>query len=314
LSKKNKSENSKESTNMEEKTKKKNKKVKETPQKTEVQKKKRIAYKKLTVDFWATDLHGEEVGVRQDAQHRAKSRQFSKDMEIYGALFEDGKKVGFVGWRKEAWESGIDEEDEEVEGEILGPSTAEIGRLIIRCFTNESNWIGSLEEQVVLELPRSYYEPLPVFTIIIPRYEFVIRVERIYSRTGNLYCTTLITKEKGDKEKIMDIFEIDEKLFTLGSDWVVRRRGANKKDIVAKLDGKILNVGGKVDITIYDEELAKNRAFRMLLVLFAAMTKFHNKVKKKIRKVREQIFNGEIQIKPTHQELEMMRNPRTIRR
>ena len=62
------------------------------------------------------------------------------------------------------------------------------------------------------------------------------------------------------------------------------------------------------------KELAKNRAFRMLLVLFAAMTKFHNKVKKKIRKVREQIFNGEIQIKPTHQELEMMRNPRTIRR
>ena len=71
----------------------------------------------MTIDFWATDLHGEEVGVRQDAQHRAKSRQFSKDMEIYGALFEDGKKVGFVGWRKEAWESGIDEEDEEIRTE-----------------------------------------------------------------------------------------------------------------------------------------------------------------------------------------------------
>ena len=301
------------------KEKEKEKKSEKETLKTEPQlsegKKKKIVYKKIVVDFWATGLHGEEIGIRQLEQHRAKSRQFSKDLDIYGSIIEDGNKVGFVGWRTEAWESGIDEEPEEEGGEILGPSKATIGRLVIKAFTNETNWLGTLEEQVALELPRSHYEPLPVFTIILPRFEFIIRIERIYSRTGNLYVTSLITKEdKNKKEKIMDIFEINEKLFTLGSDWVVRRQNAPKKEIVAELDGKILNIGGKVEIRIYDEELAKNRIFRMLLILFAAMTKFHKKVKKKINEVKKQLMRGEIVIKPTHQELELMRNPRSIRR
>ena len=116
----------------------------QTDQKTEGKDKKpKVTYKKITVDFWATDWHGEEIGIRQAEQHRAKSRQFSKDMEIYGAILENGNKIGFVGWRKEAWESGIDEEPEEIQGEVLGPSKAQIGRLIIKSFTNESNWTGT---------------------------------------------------------------------------------------------------------------------------------------------------------------------------
>lgn len=280
---------------------------------------KRTTFKKIVVDFWATDLHGAEVGIRQEEQHRSKSRQFSKDMEIYGGLAEDGENAGFVGWRKEAWESGIDEEPEEEEGVVLGPSTASIGRLVIKAFSDKSNWEGTIEEQVSMELPRSYYAPLPVFTVIIPRFDFMIRLERVYSYMGNLYVTSVVTQEKKDKEKIMDIFEIDEKLWTFGSDWIVRKRGLGpgadkKKDIVAKINGKILNIGGKTVIKIFDEELAKNRVFRTMLLLFAAMTKFHGKVKKKIKNVRKQLMDGEIQIKPTNQELQLMRNPRGLRR
>ncbi|TFF88231.1 MAG: hypothetical protein EU549_03410 [Promethearchaeota archaeon] len=274
---------------------------------------KRTTYKKIAVDFWATDLHGEEIGIRQQDQHRAKSRQFSKDMEIYGGIKEDEEKSGFIGWRKEAWKSGIDEEPEEEEGVILGPSTATIGRLVIKAFSDKSNWQGTLEEQVSMELPRSYYKPMPTFTVILPRFEFLIRIERIYTYMGHLYVTSIITEEKGD-EKIMDMFEIEEKLWTFGSDWVVRRRGAEKKDIVAKIDGKVLNIGGKTVVKIFDEKLAKNRVFRMLVTLFAALTKHHGKVKKKIKKTRQQILDGEIKIEPTHQELELMRNPRSIRR
>ncbi|MHA1232071.1 MAG: hypothetical protein ACTSRP_25015 [Candidatus Helarchaeota archaeon] len=278
-----------------------------------VKKKKKVIYKKIIVDFWKTDLHGVEVGIRQKEQLRAKSRQFSKDLDIYGAIIENGQRTGFVGIRKEAWEKGIDEEYEMEGGEVLGPSKATIGRLVIKAFTDEINWMGSLEEQVALELPRSYYTALPVFTVVMPRFEFMIRIERIYSRMGNLYVTTLVTEEKGEK-KILEIFEIDEKLLTFGSDWVVRRRSIGNKDIVAELDGKILNIGGKVVIKIYDEKLAKNRIFRTMLILFAAMTKYHTKVKKKIFEIRKRIFKGDLMIIPTHQELELMRNPRSIRR
>ena len=109
------------------KEKEKEKKSEKETLKTEPQlsegKKKKIVYKKIVVDFWATGLHGEEIGIRQLEQHRAKSRQFSKDLDIYGSIIEDGNKVGFVGWRTEAWESGIDEEPEE-EGEE--PASVEI--------------------------------------------------------------------------------------------------------------------------------------------------------------------------------------------
>ena len=288
--------------------------AKEAEEIVKPKKRKRVTYRKMVVDYWATSMHGEEIGIRQDEQHRAKSRQFSKDMDIYGAIKEGDEKIGFVGWRTEAWESGIDDEPEEEEGTILGPSTAEIGRLIIKSFSDESNWTGTLEEQPALELPRSYYKPLPVFTILLPRYEYLIRIERIYTTTGNLYCTSLIVQEGKDKLKIMDMFEFDEKLFTFGSDWLIRRRGANKKDIVAKLDGKVLNIGGKIVIKIFDKVLAKNREFRMVLTLFAAMLKYHDKVKNKVKEVRKQILKGEIQIKPSNQELQLMRNPRSIRR
>ena len=85
---------------------------------------KKDRYLYFEVDLWVTNLNTTEIGIYQHSRHRAKSRQFTKDMDIYGAVKENGEKTGLIGYRKELWKSnnGMDK------------------RLVIKQFTDEMNW------------------------------------------------------------------------------------------------------------------------------------------------------------------------------
>ncbi|MGI9386688.1 MAG: hypothetical protein ACR2OX_04600, partial [Methyloligellaceae bacterium] len=61
-------------------------------------------YEHFTVDLWVTDLHGVEIGIYQHSRHRAKSRQFTKDMDIFGEVKEDGERAALLAFREGLWE------------------------------------------------------------------------------------------------------------------------------------------------------------------------------------------------------------------
>ena len=64
--------------------------------------------KEIVVDLWKTGAHGIEIGLKQDEQHRAKSRQFSKGTDIIGE-YKEGDKKGYVTYRTGPWD---DEKDD----------------------------------------------------------------------------------------------------------------------------------------------------------------------------------------------------------
>ncbi|HDI31393.1 MAG TPA: hypothetical protein ENF80_01100 [Thermofilum sp.] len=250
-------------------------------------------FKRLTVDFWVTDLHGEEIGIRQKEQYRSKSRYFTLDMDIIGKYKEDGKGVGFIALRRKIWEKGdLD------------------GRLVIRMFTDEGRWLGSIEEVVSEEIKRSIgsNDIIPVFLVTIPKHRYVIWLEKVHRRLGlgEIYVFNYID----EKENKTYTYVIDEKRLTIGSDWEVYHFSSSKKSAV--IDSKKLNIGGRVDIDVYSEEVAKNRIISTVIALFSSTLKYKGDIERRIRKRLNSLKDGSWRYKLDRGEIKILRNPRRI--
>lgn len=249
--------------------------------------------KRLTIDFWATGLHGEEIGIRQKEQYRSKSRYFTLDMDIIGKYKEDGKGVGFIALRKKIWEKGdLD------------------GRLVMRMFTDEGIWLGSIEEVVSEEIKRSIgsNDTIPVFLVTIPRHRYLIWLEKVHRRLGlgEIYVFNYIDESENNAYTYI----IDEKRLTVGSDWEVYSFSPRKR--IAVIDSKKLNVGGKVDIDIYDEEAAENKMVSTVIALFSSTLKYKDEIEKRIRERLNSLKNGLWRYKLDRGEMRILRNPRRI--
>jgi hypothetical protein len=264
---------------------------------TKKKKLKKKIRKKIIVDFWKTDLHGEEIGIRQKEQQRAKSRQFSKDMDLYGAVEIDGDDAGNIGYRTNEWE-----EKDLADGELR--------RLVIRYFTEATNWIASIEEDSIASLRRSiaHEEELPVFNIFLRGDQNIYKLERVEREYGQMdkVIVQLILEEDS---KIVDFFMFDEKRFTIGSDWKVYRPNDDKR-ILAEFNSKKFNIGGKVEIKIYDPELAENKNFVNTLILFAALIKFWDNANDDLKNSFKEIIENDIVFQPNRFELDLLKNPR----
>ncbi len=257
----------------------------------------KILRSRIEVDFWKTDLHGKKIGIRQIEQLQAKSRQFSKDMNIYGSVKIDKEEAGHIGYRTGEWE----------EHDL---SKGNWPRLVIRYFTETDRWKASLEQNNVKSLPLSigYSRGTPVFDIFHQGNTTIFSLEKIERGTGSMdkaIIPLILTKDSKD----IEFFVFEEKRFTMGSDWKVYR--ANEKEkVIAEFDSKKFNIGGKVIIDIYDPNLVKNKIFTDTLILFGALIKFWDEIVDKLKNFAEQYVKEEIKFIPDKNELELLENPR----
>src|SRR5262245_61973744 len=54
----------------------------------------------FTVDVWITNFNSIEFGIYKRSRNRAKSRQFTSDMDIFAEVIEDGVRTGLLGYRE----------------------------------------------------------------------------------------------------------------------------------------------------------------------------------------------------------------------
>ena len=271
---------------------------KDTKDKKKEEKWKEITRMKIEVDFWKTDLHGKEIGIRQKDQQRAKSRQFSKDMDIYGSVKIDGEDEGHVGFRAEEWEN-------------YNLEAGNFPRLIVRYFSESDRWVASIEQDNIktLALSLGYERSTLVFDVFLAGNRNVFTLEKVERGTGSMDRVFIpLVLEKEGKE--VDYFVFQEKRFTIGSDWKLYR--ANDKDkTLVDFDSKKFNIGGKVEIKIFDPVLVKNKVFRTVVILFAALIKFWGEAKDRMDDAFKKYRKGEIPFKPDSHELDMLENPRS---
>lgn len=223
---------------------------------------------KFVIDLWATDLHSEKIQLFKHARRASKDRQWSKDSDIIGIINRDGKEWGPIAYRKDEWKT----------------SDYLKSKLILKTFTQSNYWRGSIQLLVgrSVMLSQVSNEPSPVFLVNYNDSQFVTYLQKVphknfFSTQGEVWgFDLLISDETGE----IQTFEIDDNRFTLGTDFYVK----NINDqIVAKIDGKILNVGGKYEIEIYDEDLAKNKRFYTSIVLFTSIIEFIDDIKNRLK-------------------------------
>jgi len=247
---------------------------------------------KIEVDFWTTGFHGEEFGIKQKEQWMAKSRQFTRDMDIFGAIKIDGESSGLIAYRENALK--------------------EDNRLVIRAFTKGGAWIGSLEELLAKEIRNTALLDAPTlsYAIILSKYDYIVTIEKII-KPGLFKKETYVFDIFNEKKEI-ETFAIISDRMSLGADFSVVRTKDDKK--VASLDSKVLNIGGRIDIKYHDKSIENNIALRNILILFAASLRFVEEQKDKVmhlvRKLRK---DKEFVLEIADEELALYKNPRRIK-
>lgn len=249
-------------------------------------------YSTIVVDLWRTKLHKEEWGIKLDAQRAQKDRQWTKDMDQIGTVNKDGDKYGIIAIREQLWE----QED---------PLAR---RFIIKMFTPSNYWRGTIEqlqgESVAITL--ASHEPSPVFICVLDNTSNVVKIRHVPHKQrfrGEIFAFDYV-----DDNGIAHAFIIDDKRFTLGSDWVVKDVHRNK---VAFINGKFLNVGGKFVIKVFDKKLASDKTFLNVIILFSSMLRYYRAIQKNIRRVVKELrINETIDLKLDESEADLYQNPR----
>ncbi|MHA1679458.1 MAG: hypothetical protein ACTSUE_00465 [Promethearchaeota archaeon] len=257
-------------------------------------------FKKVEVDFWLTNLHSAKIGIYQKERFMAKNRSFSRNLDLVGAVHDAGRSDGMFGYNTESWDK--------VNQKHLAKK-----RLVLKWFNSKSvSHVGTIEEMIVDSISRSIgsNDTLPSFKIIIPRYKYVLNLQKEHTKLpkiGEIF-TFAMKHEKADK---WVVYSFDERRLTIGSDWTIKVRDG---PVVGRIDEKLLNIGGKINVYFLNEELYKNKIFYRTVILFTMMLYFKQEILKKIVQIRRLLKDGSIDLDIASDEELFYTNPRAIKR
>ena len=123
------------------------------------------------VTVWITDFNSVEFGFYKNSRNRAKSRQFTTDMDIFAEVTENGERTGLLGYREELWKKAATSMDK---------------RLVVKLFTGELGWRATMDLMIGRSLQQTVGArgfPVTCFSINTNDDDFMIYLER----SGNKY-------------------------------------------------------------------------------------------------------------------------------
>ena len=268
--------------------------VKAAPPVEEKKKKEeRVVYLHIDVDLWRTKMHRDEWGIRKDAQRAQKDRQWTRDMDQIGTVKVAGEDYGLLAIRENLWKK-----EDPLER-----------RFVMKLFSPSGYWRGSIERLQGESFANSHAtgEPSPSFVCIFKHTRNLYRIRKLahFPRfQGKIFGFSYL-----DEHDIFQSFVIDDKRLRFGSDWVIKNIH-NK--VIAKINGKFMNIGGRFKIDIFEEKLAKDKTFYNMLILFSSTLRFYRKIKKNIKKSLKELKISDTEVKLDDSESNLYLNPRKL--
>jgi len=248
--------------------------------------------KNFIVDVWLLDLNPTEFGIFKRSRNRAKSRQFTQDMDIYAEVIEDGKRTGLIGYRKELWK------DKEKSNR----------RLVFKMFTDKLNWRATMD----LMLARSVQQTmgarlLPVMTYSVNSADEdqVVSIERSANKWPLMpenFSFFLLEDGK------LEFYRIRQDFIRFGDDYSVYN---SHNERIGRLDGAFFSISGKWRGRIKEEYASKQ--LLNVLKLFCAMLVFNDECRSYIKRLTKHVIQGTVEPKLEKQETDLYMNPRRVR-
>ena len=247
------------------------------------------------VDLWVTDLNTTEVGFFRRSRNRAKSRQFTTDMDIFAEVKRERERVGLIGVRQDLWQNktGMDR------------------RLVIKMFTATMNWRATLDMMMGRSIQLSHGAnglPVTAFSINLADHDQIIQLERsAHKWPGMPECFSFFLM-KDLKDGRPQFYRLRRNWISIGDDYILYDEHDKQ---IGKLNGRVLNLGGKWKVQIEPEHA--DPRLDMVLQLFCGMLRFNDECRHHIEDVLSDIHRGKFQPRLETQESDLYLNPRRVR-
>lgn len=247
---------------------------------------------RFTVDVWITNFNSTEFGVYKRSRNKAKSRQFTSDMDVFAEIQENGERTGLIGYRQELWnkQTGFDK------------------RLVFKLFGEKLNWRATMD----LMLGRSVQETIgargvavPAFAINTNDHDQVVYLSRSANKWPMMpehFSFFLI--EEGQ----VKFYRLRQDLLSFGRDYSLFDGSGAK---VGVLDGRLFTICGFWKCKVKREHADKR--VLAVLKLFAGMLVFNNACRKHVRSLARDVERGVLVPKLQRQETDLYMNPRRVR-
>ncbi len=250
------------------------------------------AFKEFTVDVWITNFNAVEFGLYKHSRNKAKSRQFTSDMDIYAEVIENGERTGLLGYREDLWKksSGMDK------------------RLVFKLFNESLNWRATMDLMLGRSLQLTHGArglPVVAFSANIGDHEFMVYIERSANKWPFMpeNFSFFILEDKRPM-----FYRLRRDFIDIGGDYTLYDE-QNRK--IGRIDGKIFTLGG-----FWRGRVKSERAdprLMMVLQLFCGMLAFNRGVKKHMKTLARDMASGRLQPKLEKQEADLYMNPRRVR-
>lgn len=276
--------------------------VKAPPAKEKSRKDKRAAkdsqkaepgWMKFVVNVWITNLNSVEFGVYKHQRNRAKSRQFTKDMDVFAEVIENGERTGLLAYREDLWKGkeGTDK------------------RLVVKLFSENLNWRATMDLMLARSLAQTFgARGLPVTTYSINTNDdnYVVYVERSANKWPLLpeYFSFFLIDDQGNP----DFYFLRRDVINIGGDYTLYNQN---NEIVGHLDGHVLTLGGFW--TCYLKEGVGDRRLMTVMKMLASMILFNGGCRRHIKRLYQDIRDGRVEATIERAENDLYMNPRRVR-
>jgi hypothetical protein len=248
---------------------------------------------RFIVDVWITNFNFTEFGIYKRSRNRAKSRQFTSDMDIFAEVIENGERTGLIGYREELWEKaeGMDR------------------RLVFKLFNESVNWRATMDLMIGRSLQQTIgARGLPVMTYSINTDDdnYIVYLERSANKWPLLpeNFSFFLMDEKGKPE----FYRLRRDLIDIGGDFTLLNERGEK---IGHLDGKVFSIGGKWKGEVKADYA--NKRLLTVLKLFSGMMAFNGECRRHMRRLWKDVMRGRLKPHLERQEADLYMNPRRVR-
>jgi hypothetical protein len=250
------------------------------------------AWDRFQIDVWVTNFNSVEFGIYQNTKNKAKSRQFTSDMDIIAEVTENGERTGLLGYREDLW----------------GKNTGMDKRLVFKLFGEKLNWHATMDFMVARSLQLTIGArglPVTAFSLNTGDHHQMVYLERSAHKwplSPEDFSFFLI------EDGLAQFYRLRRDIFALGKDYTLYDQTGR---VVGVLDGKLMSLGGKWQGAILKD--VSDKRLKMVLKLFCAMLIFNNGARRHVKSLYNQVRAGKLVPKIEKQEADLYMNPRRVR-